>query len=185
MSGDKYYISDQHGCYFITCTVIHWIDIFSRTDYRDILVKSLNYCIGKKGLVVYGWVIMSNHIHLIISAKEGSSGVSNLIRDFKKYTSQQISKAMFNIPESRREWILKAMSKEANRIGRATYYKLWRDDNHAIYIDGFQSNIDNLLEYIHENPVRNGLVEHAWEYIYSSARDYHTNRKGLVNIEFS
>ncbi len=46
MSGDKYLISDKAGCYFVTFTVIHWIDIFSRKEYRDIIVDSLNYCIS-------------------------------------------------------------------------------------------------------------------------------------------
>jgi hypothetical protein len=77
------------------------------------------------------------------------------------------------------------MSKEAKRTGRATYYKLWRDDNHAVTIDGTRIKIDERLGYVHENPVRNGLVSNAWDYIYSSAKDYQTNKKGLVNIEFA
>jgi putative transposase len=84
MSGDKYLISDKAGCYFVTFTVIHWIDIFSRREYRDIVVDSLNYCIDQKGLVVYAWVIMSNHIHLVITTKSDNGNISDIIRDFKK-----------------------------------------------------------------------------------------------------
>ena len=40
------------------------------------------------------------------------------------------------------------------------------------------------LNYLHDNPVRNGLVAEQWDYIYSSAGDYQ-GRKGLVNIEFA
>lgn len=58
MSGDRYLITDQHAPYFITCTVIHWIDLFSRKDYKDIIVDSLNYCVREKSLTLYGWVIM-------------------------------------------------------------------------------------------------------------------------------
>jgi REP element-mobilizing transposase RayT len=163
MSGDKYTIGDKSGCYFITFTVIHWIDIFSRKEYRDIIVESLNYCIKEKGLIVYGWVIMSNHIHLIITTKTEEENISAIIRDFKKYTSKEITKTIQEIPESRREWLLRAMSKEAERIGRATYYKLWRDDNHAVTIDGKIIGIKDRLNYIHDNPVRNGLVNNQWE----------------------
>ncbi len=184
MSGDKYSISDKVGCYFVTFTVIHWIDIFSRKEYRDIIVDSLNYCIAEKGLKVYAWVIMSNHIHLIITTKSEEGNISNIIRDFKKFTSKEITKAIQTIPESRREWILNAMSKEAGRIGRATYYKLWKDDNHAITIDGKIIGIKERIHYIHDNPVRNGLVEKEWDYVYSSAKDYQ-GKKGLVNIEFA
>ena len=87
MIGDKYLISDKAGCYFVTFTVIHWIDIFSRKEYRDIIVDSLNYCIAKKGLVVYAWVIMSNHIHLLITTKLDDGNISDIIRDFKKHKS--------------------------------------------------------------------------------------------------
>ena len=184
MSGDKYTIQDQQGCYFVTFTVIHWIDIFSRKDYRDIIVESLNYCIAQKGLVVYAWVIMSNHIHLIITTKK-EENISDIIRDFKKFTSKKITTAIQTVPESRREWLLNAMSKEAKRIGRATYYKLWKDDNHAAAIDGVLISIGERLQYIHENPVRNGLAANAWEYLYSSASDYQQNKKGLVNINFA
>ena len=184
MSGDKYLISDKAGCYFVTFTVIHWIDIFSRKKYRDIIVDSLNYCIKEKGLVVYAWVIMSNHIHLIITTKNDEGNISDIIRDFKKYTSKLIAKSIETIAESRREWLLNAMSKEAKRIGRATNYKLWKDDNHAICIDGKTITIKDRLHYIHGNPVRNGLVFNDWDYVYSSATDYQ-GKKGLVNIEFT
>ncbi len=75
MSGDKYTITDKAGCYFVTFTVIHWIDIFSRKEYRDIIVDSLNYCIAKKDLKLYAWVIMSNHVHLIITTKSDEGNI--------------------------------------------------------------------------------------------------------------
>ena len=184
MSGDRYIISDKSGCYFVTFTVIHWIDIFTRRDYRDIIVDSLNYCIKEKDLVVYAWVIMSNHIHLLITTKNANGNISNIIRDFKKFTTSEIIKKINSIAESRKEWLLKAMGQEAIRIKRATNYKMWRDDNHAILIDGIVIKITERLNYIHENPVRNGLVVNDWDYIYSSAIDYQTNKIGLVNIEF-
>ena len=133
---------------------------------------------------MYGWVIMSNHVHLTITTKTDEGNLSAIIRDFKKFTSKAISKAVREIPESRRDLLLNAMSKEAKRIGRATYYKLWKDDNHAITIDGKIVGIKERLDYIHNNPVRNGLAEEPWHYIYSSARDCQ-GRKGLVNIEFA
>ena len=130
------------------------------------------------------WVIMSNHIHLVITTKADDGNISGIIRDFKKHTSKEITKAIQSIPESRKEWLLNAMSKEAKIIGRATYYKLWKDDNHAITIDGKIVGIKDRINYVHDNPVRNGLVEEQWDYVYSSAKDYQ-GKKGLVNIEFA
>ncbi len=77
MSGDKYLISDKASCYFV----------FSRKEYKDIIVDSLNYCIAEKGLVVYAWVIISNHIHLVITTKLDAGNISDIIRDFKKHKS--------------------------------------------------------------------------------------------------
>ncbi len=65
MSGDRYLIQDQEGTYFLTFTVIDWIDVFGRVEYRDIVVESLNYSIKEKGLRVNAWVIITNHIHLV------------------------------------------------------------------------------------------------------------------------
>ncbi|MBY0424286.1 MAG: transposase [Cytophagales bacterium] len=179
MSGDKYYISDQLAPYFLTCTVVRWIDIFSRQVYRDIVVDSLNYCIESKGLRVYAWVVMTNHIHLVCQAKEGYR-ISDILRDFKKFTSKKIVESIQLGPESRSEWLLDVFSFEARRTGRAEMYKLWRDDNHAIdltHIDAMEK-----VNYIHMNPVRAGWALAPEHYIYSSAVDY-AGRIGLVNVE--
>ncbi len=65
MSGDRYKITDQNAIYFLTFTVIDWVDVFTKKDYKQELVDSMNYCIKEKGLIVYSWVIMSNHMHAI------------------------------------------------------------------------------------------------------------------------
>lgn len=71
MSGDRYAIKDQQKMYFITFTVVGWIDVFVRMRYKEIIVNSLNYCVNEKGLQVYAWCLMTSHLHLIISAKDG------------------------------------------------------------------------------------------------------------------
>ena len=91
--------------YFVSFTVVHWVDVFTRKQYRDILIESLKYCQDKKGLVIYAWCIMSNHVHLIISTKEDN--ISDILGDFKKFTIKKIIAAIQNNPgESRKEWML-------------------------------------------------------------------------------
>ena len=92
MSEGGYRIRDKEGAHFITFAVIEWVDVFTRKDYRDIVVESLKYCQKEKGLIVHAWCIMSNHIHLVISAK--NENTSDIIRDFKKFTSKEILKAI-------------------------------------------------------------------------------------------
>ena len=179
MSGDRYKIQDQQACYFITMTVVYWMDIFSRKEYRDIIVGSFNYCVAHKGLTLYSWLIMSNHVHFV-GKVETELGMSGFLRDFKKHTSKKIVEVVKEIPESRREWLLDKFSFEARRTGRAENYKLWKDDNHAIDL----STIDmmNKIDYIHNNPVRAGIVHEPEHYVYSSAIDY-AGGKGLVKVE--
>ncbi len=179
MSGDKYHISDQQATYFLTLTVVRWVDIFSREYYRTILVDSLNYCIKEKGLTVYAWVIMSNHVHLVARC-EAPYRMSDFLRDFKKFTSKRIAAAVQEIPESRKFWLLDAFAFEAKRTRRAEEYKIWKDDNHAI--DLTEIDVIEKLNYIHENPVRAGLVTVPEHYVYSSACDY-VGQTGLVKIE--
>ncbi len=59
-----YQVHDQYGTYFLTFTVVDWVDIFTRNSYRDIIIGSFNYCIREKGLRIYGYVIMTNHARL-------------------------------------------------------------------------------------------------------------------------
>lgn len=180
MSGDRYFIGDQHEIYFLTFTVVEWIDVFTRPEYKIIIIDSLNYCISEKGLTCFGWVLMTNHMHLIVQAN-APARLSDIIRDFKKFTSKKIVSTIQEINESRREWLLHKFSFAAHNAGRAENYKLWKDDNHAIQLtDGniFQQK----LKYIHENPVRQMIVPHAEDYLLSSAHDHAGGTQGLVKI---
>lgn len=170
----------QGEIHFITCTVVDWVDVFSRKDYCEIVVESLAFCQQEKGLIVHAFVIMSNHLHLIISAKEGVN-LSDILRDFKQFTSRQIVKAIQTIPESRREWMLERFAFAAEPTkGKVKYYKFWQDGNHAevLYSQVF---IAQKLYYLHENPVRAGYVTDSIYYRYSSAINY-AGEKGILNV---
>lgn len=66
-----YRIINHNALHFITFTVVGWIDVFTRRKYKDIIIDSLKFCQKEKGLLIYAYVIMSNHIHLIVQAEEG------------------------------------------------------------------------------------------------------------------
>ncbi len=179
MSGDRYIISDQNAIYFLTFTVIGWIDVFTRKEYKIEVVNSLNYCIQNKGLRVFAWCIMSNHIHLIASAKDGYK-LSEIIRDFKKFTAKQIIKMIETEPESRKEWMLNQFKYAGRNLKRIKKYKFWKDDNHAIQLESHM--MQGRLDYIHRNPVQAMMVEEPEHYLFSSARDY-SGMKGMVEVE--
>ena len=178
-----YKIRDQQAIYFITFAVVNWVDIFTRKDYKDIVLDSLRYCQKEKGLIIYGWVIMNTHVHFIFSAKQGFE-LSNILRDFKKYTSDKVIKAIEQNPvESRKEWMLNLFKQAGKNNRRNTRYQFWQQDNHPIELSN-NFMIDQKLEYIHNNPVKAGIVEKVEDYLYSSAMDYYTDQKGLLEIEF-
>ncbi|TDE42101.1 transposase [Flavobacterium rhamnosiphilum] len=176
---EGYVIRDQTLPHYITATVVDWIDIFTRQTYRDSIIESLDYCIKNKGMILYGYVIMSNHIHLIIQSEDGK--LSDLIRDFKKFTAKNILDKIQAVPESRKEWMLERFKLAAEKHIRNKNYQFWQYGNHAeeIYSNKFMWS---KLDYIHLNPVRAGLVEKASQYIYSSASNY-INDSGLLKIE--
>jgi REP element-mobilizing transposase RayT len=181
MEENGYKINDQTKVHFITATVVDWVDVFSRKSYRDIVIESLNFCIKNKGMILFGYVIMSNHIHLIVQSNEGK--LSDLVRDFKKFTAKSILQTIENDSESRRDWMLKRFEFACKSHSRNEKYQFWQYGSHPeeIYTEKF---LWQKLDYIHLNPVRSGIVEKASHYLYSSASNY-VDGKGLLKIEIA
>jgi REP element-mobilizing transposase RayT len=180
MSG-KYKARDSSLPHFVSFSVINWIDALTRIEYKEIIVESLKYCIQEKGLILNAWVIMSNHVHLILQAKEGCT-ISWILRDLKKYTSKKIISAIEKNPrESRKEWMLWMFARAGKRNSNNKIYQFWQQENHPVELT---SNyiMDQRLEYLHENPVKAGIVYEPQEYVYSSATDYYTERSGKIDI---
>ena len=155
----------------MTFTVVGWIDVFSRQAYRDIVIDSLKYCQQHKGLHLHAFVFMTNHIHLIASVNEGCS-ISDFVRDCKKFTAKQIIEDIeTNNLESRREWMLHQFKYYATRHSRNEKYQLWEHDNHFIELHS-PAFTQQKINYIHDNPVKAGLVYRVEDYVYSSASNY-------------
>jgi len=171
-----YQIKNQEGLYFLTFQVINWIDIFTRKVYRDIIINNLKYCIENKGLQVFAYVIMSNHVHIVLNSTVGK--LSDTIRDFKKYTSRIILETFQTGNESRREWMLNQFEFAARKHSRNQSYQFWTHENHAIELLKPDFTAEK-VDYIHNNPVRAGIVLNPEDYLYSSARNY-ANMENLL-----
>ncbi|KAA6302577.1 MAG: hypothetical protein EZS26_001084 [Candidatus Ordinivivax streblomastigis] len=173
-----YQISEQDELHYVTFQIVRWVDLFTRQIYRDIVIDSLHFCQQHKGFEICAFVIMSNHIHLLIrSDREKLSGT---ICEFKSFTAKKMLEAMQTEAESRREWMLNLFEFSAKQHKRNEQYQLWTHENHAeiIYSNKF---IDQKINYIHDNPVRAGIVEHPEDYLYSSARNY-AGLQGVLDI---
>jgi putative transposase len=177
---EKYKFYNKEDLYFVTFTVVNWVDVFTRNEYRDVLLDSWQYCIKKKGLIIHAWCIMTNHVHMIISSK--GNELSNIMRDMKSYTSTRIRKLITENPkESRKDWMLQMMKQKGSQNSNNHDFQFWQQHNHPILLDS-NYMMDQKLDYIHKNPVKAGFVEEPEDYLYSSARDY-CGQKGLVEVQ--
>lgn len=162
-----YHIQKDTNVYFSTCTITQWQCIFKEEKYFHIIVDSLNYCIDYKDLSAIGYVIMLNHLHLITFNSE-ETVLLNIMRDFKHFTSTEIAKQLV-IDNSKLFLYIFRIAAEGRK--KKQNYKIWQDEYHpkAIYTPDF---LLQKLEYIHNNPVRKGLVLEPEFWRYSSARTW-------------
>ena len=178
----KYKIRNQEALHFISFATVEWIDVFTRSIYKEVIIDSLKYCQENKGMILYAWCLMTNHIHMIISS-DGKNKQEDIIRDFKKHTSKKCLELInINAGESRRNWMLWIFQSAGKKNSNNKKYQFWRQDNHPIELDT-NYMMDQKLEYIHNNPVEEGIVERPEEYLYSSAKNY-TGYKGLIDVHF-
>ena len=123
---------------------------------------------------------MTNHVHLVVSAKQNNT--SDVLRDFKKFTSKQIIQAITNNPqESRKDWMLNIFRENGENNSRNSEFQFWQQNNQPkeLYSNEFTMQ---KLDYIHSNPVTAGIVEYPEHYLYGSAKDYR-GESGLLAVE--
>ncbi|HYF70308.1 MAG TPA: transposase [Ohtaekwangia sp.] len=177
----KYKIRDEDKLYFVTFTVINWLDVFTRNEYKDIFIDSLKYCQKNKGLEVCAYCIMTSHIHMIIGRNQEAS-LAGIIRDIKKYTSVKIIEAINNNQrESRRGLLMWLFAKAGKGNSNNVNYQFWQQDNHPIELNTNET-IDKTLAYIHNNPVEAGIVLSPEHFLYSSAINYAGLPETLIDV---
>ena len=174
----KYKFLDPDGIYFVTFSTVAWVDVFTRPLYCEILCESVRYCQENKGLNLHAWCLMSNHVHCIVSTE---ANLSDIVRDFKKYTSKTILKEIESSTESRKKWLMMIFKYHAKFNKRVNEVQFWTHENHAVELTTNQM-IDSRINYIHQNPVRAAIVENDFEYLYSSARNS-ANLESLLAID--
>jgi putative transposase len=130
--------------------------------------------------VLHAWCIKPNHVHLV--ARAGEENLSDLLRDVKKFTAKQLIVAIQNNDtESGTDWMLNVFRKAGEINSRNKTYQFWRQDNgpKELCSPAFTAQ---KIDYIHDNPVVAGWVERPEHYLYSSARDYLTDKLGLLPV---
>ncbi|MCB2262746.1 MAG: transposase [Candidatus Thiosymbion ectosymbiont of Robbea hypermnestra] len=172
MGRDRYRIHDQDAPYFLTCTVLQWLPLFAHPANVQILLESLRFLQSQDRLILYGYVILENHCHLLAAGAD----LAKAIASFKSFTARRIVKRL----RERHSPVLEllAFHKARHKVDRE--HQVWQEGSHPEQIQG-EAMMRQKLEYIHNNPVARGYVDNPVHWRYSSARNY-ARQEGLIEV---
>ncbi|WP_299900712.1 transposase [uncultured Aquimarina sp.] len=180
----KYKFHNASGLYFVSFATVYWIDVFTRQLYFDVLAESVSYCRKEKGMEMYAYCFMPSHVHFIFRSSQEQP--MELLRDFKRYTSNKVVECISNNPqESRKEWMLWMFERAAKKQSNVTKYQFWQHHNQPIELWS-PAVIKQKINYIHNNPVESGFVTNPIDWKYSSARNFQDDHTvlGIDNTGF-
>jgi len=174
MGRSRYIITEVDKPHFMTCTVMEWLPVFTRSEVVQILLDCWQYQRSHKGLKLYGYVILENHLHFVAQAPN----LDKCVQEFKSFTARQI---IDHLKEQHIDKILTRLrfAKRAHKTDRE--YQFWQEGVHAemVFSDAI---LREKLNYIHLNPVKRGYIDRAEHWRYSSARNYE-GQAGLIEID--
>jgi len=171
----RYRITEANYPYFITTTTVAWIPIFTRKPCIEVLINSLNFSRLNKGLKILAYVIMDNHIHMVVFGDK----LSDIIKEFKSYTAREIIRLA---GEEDKSWLVNQLQFHKHDNKTDSRHQVWQEGFHPKQIYS-EEVLRQKVEYLHFNPVRAGLVEKAEDWLYSSARNY-AGMPGVLEIDF-
>ena len=173
MPSSRYRIFEQSHPYFLTSTVVAWLGVFTHPPFVDIILDSWRFLQRERGIRIFGYVVLENHIHWIAQSKN----LSKEVGDFKSYTAHRI----IDLLEAQRvTMLLEQLRFHKLRHKANQEYQLWQESSHPQEIDGDEMMLQK-LEYAHNNPVVRGYVDDPVHWRYSSARNYH-GMPGMIDV---
>ncbi len=171
-------IDKQDANYFMTFTIVQWLNILEEYKHKMIICDSLNYCVKEKNLEIYAYVIMSTHMHLF--AKSRQNDLSGFVRDFKKFTANELINSYLERNDEKSKDILNRFAFAANKHSRNKKHQVWMQNSYPEEIYSPKFTLQK-VRYIHKNPVVAGIVDRPQDYFFSSAVDYFGG-KGPVEV---
>jgi len=173
MSRTRYRIFDEGRPHFMTGTVVAWLPVFAYPDFVDIILESWRFLQRERGVRIYGYVVMENHLHWIATADD----LSQKVGQFKSYTARAIIDRM---AERGFSTLLDELRYFKLRHKIDQEFQLWQEGSHPQEIDSDDMFVQK-LEYMHNNPMRRRYVDDPMHWCYSSARNY-AGMKGLLDV---
>lgn len=171
----RYQIHNSGALYFITSTIVEWIPVFTTEPYFTIITESLGYCRAHKQLKLFAYVILDNHLHLIVDAPD----LAQVLQSFKRHTAT----AIVHLAETgNRAWLLNQFAYYRKKYKSTSQHQVWQEGFHPQRIDN-NAMLNQKIDYIHDNPVRRGLVSAPEHWRYSSARNYVLEDQAVLEID--
>jgi putative transposase len=160
----RYRINNPYAAYFVTSTIVSWLPVFTTATRCNILVQALEYCRAHKDLKIRAWVILDNHFHAILRAPN----LSRVLADLKRHTAQRILELL---RAECCEWLLNQLKYFRAKHKFESTYQVWQEGSHPQAIVSDEIMLQK-LRYLHNNPVRRGLVAAPEHWRYSSAHEW-------------
>lgn len=173
MTRSRYRIFESTQPHFLTCTVVGWLPIFTRPVTVNFILDSWRFLQANKRLVLYGYVILENHLHLVASSPD----LGKELGDFKSFTARKIIDYLEN---QNSLLLLQQLQFYKARNKKDRTYQLWQEGSHPQLIQD-EEMMRQKLDYIQNNPVRRGYVDDQAHWRYSSARNY-SGLEGLISV---
>ncbi len=171
----RYQAKQPDTAYFVTSTVVEWLPVFTTATRCDILVEALTYCREHKALRITAWVILDNHFHAILSAPD----LPRVMADLKRHTARRIIE---HLQAERGEWLLTLLRTHRAPHKTESQYQFWQEGFHpqAIIHDKM---MEQKRDYLHQNPVKRGLVAKPEDWRYSSAHEWDDKAVPLLRCD--
>ncbi len=151
-----------HYPHFFTATILEWKHLLKPDKFKEIIINSLKFLVKENRVEVYAFVIMNNHIHLIWRM-HNDVAKANVQQSFMKFTAQKILQELRNNHEK----VLVHFRVNA----KDRKYQIW--ERNALSIEIHSNEVmKQKMNYIHQNPVKAGIVKNATAYKYSTALHY-------------
>ena len=173
MGRSRYVITEPSQPHFLTCTVTEWLPLFSRPALVEIVIDCWRYQQTHQGLLLYGYVVMENHLHYLAQSED----LPRCVASFKSFTARKIIEHL-QVEGAGRALERLRSSKRTHKRDRE--YQFWQEGSHAELIRS-EAVMRQKLDYIHYNPVRRGYVDQPEHWRYSSARNY-AGEQGLLEL---
>jgi putative transposase len=173
MGRNRYRFGETSSPYFLTCTIVEWLPIFSSKQHADIVLDCWRFMHNERDIRTLAWVLMENHLHWIAAGKD----LAKRVGEFKSYTARRI---IDTLVEAQRSSLLQRLKDAAWASRVDQEHKIWQHGSYPKLIETDEVMWQK-IEYIHNNPLRRGYVDDPTHWRYSSARNY-AGQPGLLPV---